>query len=96
MAPYVAAKHGLEGLSDVLRLEFAPLGVHVAVIEPGYVSTDMGGKLERDTQGTLRMLPEEGRSRYGPPAGRVGRVDQHTRPHRARIQTSSPIPSCTP
>ena len=65
MAPYVAAKHGLEGLSDVLRLELAPLGVHVAVIEPGYVSTAMRGKLEHDTAETIGSLPEEGRSRYG-------------------------------
>ena len=42
MAPYVAAKHGLEGLSDVLRLEFRQLGIQVAVIEPGFVGTAMG------------------------------------------------------
>jgi NAD(P)-dependent dehydrogenase (short-subunit alcohol dehydrogenase family) len=35
MAPYVAAKSGLEGLSGVLRVELAPAGIHVAVIEPG-------------------------------------------------------------
>lgn len=64
MAPYVAAKHGLEGLSDVLRLELGPLGMHVAVIEPGYVSTAMRGKLERDTEDTIRSLPAEGRARY--------------------------------
>jgi NAD(P)-dependent dehydrogenase (short-subunit alcohol dehydrogenase family) len=37
MAPYVSAKHGLEGLSDVMRLEFRQLGIQVAVIEPGFV-----------------------------------------------------------
>ena len=26
MAPYVAAKHGMEGLSDVMRLEFRQVG----------------------------------------------------------------------
>jgi NAD(P)-dependent dehydrogenase (short-subunit alcohol dehydrogenase family) len=65
MAPYVAAKHGLEGLSDVLRLEFGPLGIHVAVIEPGFVATAMRGKLEHDTDEVIRMLPDEGRARYG-------------------------------
>ncbi|WP_204081331.1 SDR family oxidoreductase [Mycobacterium riyadhense] len=64
MAPYVAAKHGLEGLSDVLRLELGQLGVGVSVIEPGFVATDMRGKLERDTDDVIRSLPEEGRSRY--------------------------------
>jgi NAD(P)-dependent dehydrogenase (short-subunit alcohol dehydrogenase family) len=65
MAPYVAAKHGLEGLSDVLRLELAPFGVHVAVIEPGYISTAMRGKLTRDTAEIVGSLPAEGRARYG-------------------------------
>ncbi len=66
MAPYVAAKHGLEGLSDVLRLELSQLGIQVAVIEPGFISTAMRGKLERDTEVTIRALPEEGQRRYGP------------------------------
>jgi NAD(P)-dependent dehydrogenase (short-subunit alcohol dehydrogenase family) len=65
MAGYVSAKHGLEGLSDVMRLEFRQLGVHVAVIEPGFVSTAMRGKLELDTDATVRALPDEGRRRYG-------------------------------
>jgi NAD(P)-dependent dehydrogenase (short-subunit alcohol dehydrogenase family) len=66
MAPYVAAKHGLEGLSDVLRLEFGRLGVHVSVIEPGFIATAMGGKLRRDTVDAIRALPDEGRREYGP------------------------------
>lgn len=65
MAPYVAAKHGLEGLSDVMRLELGQLGVGVSVIEPGFVATDMRDKLERDTDEVIRALPEQGRSRYG-------------------------------
>ncbi|SOJ54096.1 D-beta-hydroxybutyrate dehydrogenase [Mycobacterium simulans] len=65
MAPYVAAKHGLEGLSDVLRLEFGQLGVGVSVIDPGFVAPDMRGKLERDTGDVIRALPQEGRARYG-------------------------------
>jgi NAD(P)-dependent dehydrogenase (short-subunit alcohol dehydrogenase family) len=64
MAPYAAAKHGLEGLSDVLRLELGRLGIHVAVIEPGYISTAMRGKLERDTQQTIQSLPDNGKARY--------------------------------
>src|SRR5919106_2394265 len=64
MAPYVAAKHGLEGLSDVLRLELGQLGVEVAVIEPGFVATSMRGKLERDADETIQRLPDDGRARY--------------------------------
>jgi NAD(P)-dependent dehydrogenase (short-subunit alcohol dehydrogenase family) len=66
MAPYSAAKHGLEGLSDVMRVELRRLGIQVAVIEPGFVGTAMGGKLQRDTETVIRSLPDAGRSRYGP------------------------------
>ena len=66
MSPYVSGKHGLEGLSDVMRLEFRQLGIQVAVIEPGFVGTTMGGKLQRDTEAALSSLPDEGRRRYGP------------------------------
>ncbi|GEO67007.1 oxidoreductase [Levilactobacillus spicheri] len=37
---YVASKFALEGLSDTLRLELAPHGVHVAVVEPGSIQSE--------------------------------------------------------
>ncbi|MDY6999094.1 MAG: SDR family NAD(P)-dependent oxidoreductase [Actinomycetota bacterium] len=64
MAPYVTAKHGLEGLSDVMRLEFGRLGVGVSVIEPGFIATPMGGRLERDTAEVLESMPPERREAY--------------------------------
>ena len=78
MAPYVAAKHGLEGLSDVLRLEFLQLGVQVSVIEPGFIATEMGGKLQRDTVAAIHALPEEGQRRYGPQLEAIAEnISQH-------------------
>ena len=56
---------GLEGLSDALRLEMTSMGMHVSVIEPGLIATDMGGKLMRDTETWLHSLPAEGQQRYG-------------------------------
>jgi NAD(P)-dependent dehydrogenase (short-subunit alcohol dehydrogenase family) len=38
-APYCAAKHALEALSDALRVEVAPFGVRVVVVEPGPIAT---------------------------------------------------------
>jgi 3-hydroxybutyrate dehydrogenase len=40
-APYVAAKHGLEGLSKVVALEGAPHGVTSNCVNPAYVRTPL-------------------------------------------------------
>lgn len=40
---YHATKFALEGLSDCLRMEVAPFGVRVVVIEPGAIKTEWGG-----------------------------------------------------
>jgi len=39
--PYVAAKHGLIGMSKNLAAKLAPFGVQVNVVAPGYVVTEM-------------------------------------------------------
>ncbi len=36
---YSASKHALEGYADTLRIELAPFGVRVALVEPGFVRT---------------------------------------------------------
>jgi len=42
-APYSAAKFGVEGFSEVMATELAPLGVKVTIIEPGGFRTDFAG-----------------------------------------------------
>jgi len=46
MAPYVASKFGLEGLSESLRRELLPFGVDVVVIAPGAVATPIWSKAD--------------------------------------------------
>jgi NAD(P)-dependent dehydrogenase (short-subunit alcohol dehydrogenase family) len=41
LAPYVASKFGLEGLTESLRREMMVFGVEVIAIAPGFVSTEM-------------------------------------------------------
>jgi NAD(P)-dependent dehydrogenase (short-subunit alcohol dehydrogenase family) len=41
VAPYVASKFGLEGLAESLYLELKPFNIHVSVVEPGIVRTDI-------------------------------------------------------
>jgi plasmid stabilization system protein ParE len=46
-------------------MELAPWGLHVAVVEPGTIATEMPRKLRRDADYVLASLPPEGRERYG-------------------------------
>jgi NAD(P)-dependent dehydrogenase (short-subunit alcohol dehydrogenase family) len=41
---YAATKFAVGGLSDSLRKELAPLGIHVTVVEPGGFRTDFAGR----------------------------------------------------
>ena len=41
MGPYASSKFALEGLSDSLRLELSGFGIHVVLIEPGIIHTNM-------------------------------------------------------
>ena len=56
-AAYVAAKHGLEGLSKVTALEGAPHGVTSNCINPGYVNTALVQKQIAD-QAIAHGIPE--------------------------------------
>lgn len=54
---YVAAKHGLEGLSKVMALEGAPHGVTSNCVSPGYVRTPLVEKQLAD-QAALHHIDE--------------------------------------
>jgi len=41
IAAYQAAKAAFEAVSDSMRMEFSPFGVHVSAIAPGGISTPM-------------------------------------------------------
>src|SRR3984885_5866812 len=65
---YHATKFAVEGLSDCLRVEVAPFGVNVIVIEPGAIRTEWAG-IARD--GLLQM---SGGSAYAELAKRHARM----------------------
>lgn len=60
---YHATKHAVEGWSDCLRIELAPFGIHVVIIEPGTIATEWGKvmldpMLKRSGQGPYQLLAQ--------------------------------------
>jgi NAD(P)-dependent dehydrogenase (short-subunit alcohol dehydrogenase family) len=45
---YHGTKHAVEAMSDALRMELAPLGVQVALVEPGPIKTEFGNRTMRE------------------------------------------------
>jgi NAD(P)-dependent dehydrogenase (short-subunit alcohol dehydrogenase family) len=66
VGPYTASKYALEAMSDVLRLELRSQGIAVAVIEPGFVESEMHQKNRAETQALLDALPPKTTTRRPP------------------------------
>jgi NAD(P)-dependent dehydrogenase (short-subunit alcohol dehydrogenase family) len=66
IGPYAASKHALEALTDVLRLELRPWGIHVAAVEPGRISTPIWQKSLAEAQQWIETYPPAAHKLYGP------------------------------
>ena len=67
MGPYNASKFAIEGVGHALRQELKPKGVHVSVIEPGAIDTQIWDKAQ-DTMERLRSeLPAIALEEYAEP-----------------------------
>jgi NAD(P)-dependent dehydrogenase (short-subunit alcohol dehydrogenase family) len=74
-AGYVAAKHGVVGLTKSAALEYAPQGVRVNSMCPSYVATPMVEKdLFEDALGNDEVLIAAARANH--PIGRFGRPEE--------------------
>ncbi|MFF5013179.1 SDR family oxidoreductase [Streptomyces sp. NPDC001165] len=65
---YTAAKHGIAGLTKALANEWAPRGVNVNALAPGYIATDNTQALQDDPVRSKAILDRI-------PAGRWGDAD---------------------
>ncbi|HWW10044.1 MAG TPA: SDR family oxidoreductase [Candidatus Acidoferrales bacterium] len=65
VAPYVASKHAIEAISDVLRVELRPWGIQVALIEPGSVATPIWEKGLREGAAMVSTAPDGLARLYG-------------------------------
>ncbi|NJL06632.1 MAG: SDR family NAD(P)-dependent oxidoreductase [Chloroflexaceae bacterium] len=82
LAAYSSTKFGLEALSDGLRMELAPWGVRVIVIQPGAIATPAWEATIRHLDTTIAALPATGRQHYGTALQRLQAALQATLPHR--------------
>lgn len=64
--PYAISKFGLEAMTDALRLELQPWGIHVSVIEPGNINTPIWKKSLSEWEETAKGLPAAMWDLYGP------------------------------
>ena len=71
VGPYAASKFGLEAVSDSLRRELRPWGIHVSVIEPGAVVTPIWDKGRAAADEMEAAMGERGRKLYGRLADRL-------------------------
>ncbi|HEX4766987.1 MAG TPA: oxidoreductase [Lichenihabitans sp.] len=62
---YSATKHAVEGFSDSLGKEVAPLGIKVTCVEPGPFRTDWAGRSLRKTESRIADYAETVGARMG-------------------------------
>jgi NAD(P)-dependent dehydrogenase (short-subunit alcohol dehydrogenase family) len=70
LGAYHASKYALEALSDALRMELAPFGVEVAIVEPGTIKTEFASRTVAEAARTRGPG-----SRYAPIYDRAAQIE---------------------
>ncbi len=76
MGPYSASKFALEALADALRIELAPWGIAVSLIEPGSVVTPIWTRSAEAAQGYLLAPPPGTEAVYPAAVAAMTRIAQ--------------------
>lgn len=72
VSSYTAAKSGLAGLTKALANEWAPLGINVNAIAPGYMATEVTSAIRTDEERNRSILARIPAARWGDPADLQG------------------------
>jgi len=81
LGAYAASKFALEAITDSLRVELAPFGIEVSVVEPGTIATPIWSKPQRNAEA---MPPEARRALRRPHRGVPGGGGEALERRRAR------------
>ncbi len=71
---YTASKHGVAGLTKALANEWAPAGINVNAVAPGYIATNNTEALRADPKRSAEILGRIPAGRWGDPADIAGAV----------------------
>ncbi len=74
VASYTAAKSAIAGLTRALANEWAPLGINVNAIAPGYMATEVTAGIRHDAKRNQSILDRLPAGRWGEPADLQGAV----------------------
>nr|WP_198663888.1 SDR family oxidoreductase [Jiangella endophytica] len=72
VSAYAASKHAVAGVTRALSNEWAPRGVQVNAIAPGYIGTDNTARLRTDPARAASIGERIPAGRWGRPADLVG------------------------
>lgn len=62
---YAASKFALEALTDSLRVELMPAGIHVSIIEPGVIATPIWDTSMKSAEALMKQMPQQAFEYYG-------------------------------
>lgn len=71
LGAYCSSKFALEAMSDALRLELAPWGVAVALVEPGAIQSQIWQRATMSATRTLGRVAPESLALYAQPLARM-------------------------
>jgi 2-deoxy-D-gluconate 3-dehydrogenase len=72
VSAYTTAKHGVLGLTRAFANEWAPHGVRVNALAPGYIATDLNARLREDPVRYQEILARIPAGRWGSPPDLAG------------------------